>query len=103
MAILDSVNEHVKCNCNTITITKEEYDELKADSLKLRLFFEAIFSKASLNYFNTELAFTNINEIMPVLFPSQCYEKFNFLKAIQLEKLRKAEELAKKQEAQSND
>lgn len=103
MAILDSVNEHVKCNCSTITITKEEYDELKASSMKLELLLEAIFGKADLTYCKTGLMFNNIEEIMPVLFPGECAAKFDFLKALHMAKLREADKLAKKQEEQGND
>lgn len=96
MAIIDSLNEHNgSSKINTVTISKEEYDELREDSIKLEIFLDAMFSKARLNYSNTDLTFTNIDEIMPILFPASYDITFDNLKAMQLEKVRKAEEQAK--------
>lgn len=65
-----------------IKISREEYDALKADSLRLKLLLKAIFSHAKLsNYNDCGLNFNDIDDVMNILHHEECSYKIQELKA----------------------
>jgi ribonuclease HIII len=62
----------------TITITVAEYNELISDKLILNLLKTAIFSKAYKGY-SGGLCFSDIEDIVSVIFPAEYTEKRVFL------------------------
>lgn len=70
-----------------ITISREEYDALKADSLRLEMLLKAIFSHTKLsNYNDCGLNFNDIDDIMSILHPEECNYKVKELKVARGEK-----------------
>lgn len=71
-----------------ITITKEEYDALKADAVKLDLLLGGLFSRASLAYCDEGLHFTDIDDVMLLIYPEACNNLMMMLKEAERERLR---------------
>ena len=71
-----------------ITITKEEYDALKADAVKLDLLLGGLFSRASLAYCDEGLHFTDIDDVMLLIYPEACNNLITLLKEAERERLR---------------
>ena len=71
-----------------ITITKEEYDALKADAVKLDLLLGGLFSRASLAYCDEGLHFTDIDDVMTLIYPEACNNLMMMLKEAERERLR---------------
>ena len=89
MAILESEIEYT----NTITISKEEYDALKTDAVKLDILLEALCKKASLvAYFDDALHFSQIDETIYILFPELCGNLVQRLKEEERERLREEQD-----------
>lgn len=75
-----------------ITITKEEYDDLKFDAVKLDLLLEALFARATLTACNDGLHFNDIDEVMTVLYPKTCGNVIQRLKEEERERLREEQD-----------
>lgn len=71
-----------------ITITKEEYDALKADAVKLDLLLGGLFSRASLAYCDEGLHFSDIDDVMLLIYPEACNNLITLLKEAERERLR---------------
>lgn len=75
-----------------ITITKAEYDALKADAVKLDLLLGGLFSRASLAYCDEGLHFTDIDDVMALIYPEACNNLMTMLKEAERERLREEQE-----------
>ncbi len=75
-----------------ITITKEEYDALKADAVKLDLLLGGLFSRASLAYCDEGLHFTDIDDVMLLIYPEACNNLITLLKEAERERLREEQD-----------
>ena len=65
-----------------ITISREEYDALKADSLRFEMLLKAIFNHAKLSSYNDcGLNFNDIDDVMSILHPEECQYKVKELKS----------------------
>ena len=71
-----------------VTITKEEYDALQKDAVKLDLLLEALFARATLTACNDGLHFNDIDEVMTVLYPEACGNVIQLLKEAEHDRLR---------------
>ena len=75
-----------------ITITKEEYDALKANAVKLDLLLGGLFSRASLAYCDEGLHFTDIDDVMTLIYPEACNNLMMMLKEAERERLREEQD-----------
>lgn len=75
-----------------ITITKEEYDALKADAVKLDLLLGGLFSRASLAYCDEGLHFSDIDDVMLLIYPEACNNLITLLKEAERERLREEQD-----------
>ena len=56
-----------------ITISREEYDALKADHIRFELLLKAIFNHTKLSTYNEcGLCFNEIDDVMSILHPEEC-------------------------------
>ena len=75
-----------------VTITKEEYDALQKDAVKLDLLLGGLFSRASLAYCDEGLHFTDIDDVMTLIYPEACNHLMMMLKEAERERLREEQD-----------